>query len=217
MCNPLKIKTSIIIIWSRNATYSGSIRSAILTALFDTAILHDLLNLFSRLLIFVHCKQCRMTKPTKWLARPAKTQIRLSICPVWSEPSLSTWRNIGPIASHWAHGKDSDQTGWMPRLIWVFTGGTGHFVGLVTRLFIWSRSTKNQHRVKNFQWWNVTSPESGVHPCIWQSRVEGLSSFPSLQENCHWRRQSDDQSRHNTAQIWRKHKNTVCKWNIYTW
>ena len=27
--------------------------------------------------------------------------------------------------------KDSDQTGWMPRLIWVFAGRTSHFIGVV--------------------------------------------------------------------------------------
>ena len=31
-----------------------------------------------------------MTKPTKWHARPAKTQISLGIRPVWSESSLCT-------------------------------------------------------------------------------------------------------------------------------
>ena len=35
----------------------------------------------------------------------------------------------------WAslHSKDPDQTGRMPRLIWVFTGRTGHFVSSVVR------------------------------------------------------------------------------------
>ena len=52
--------------------------------------------------------------------RPAKTQIRLGIRPVWSESSLSAWRNLGSLATHCAHSEDSDQTGPMPRLIWVF-------------------------------------------------------------------------------------------------
>ena len=64
-----------------------------------------------------------MTKPTKWL-RPAKSQISLGIRPVWSETSLSAWRKLGSLATHWAHSEDSDQTGWMPRLIWVFAGRT---------------------------------------------------------------------------------------------
>ena len=75
------------------------------------------------------------TKPTKWHARPAKTQIGLGMCPVWSESSLSAWRKLGSLATHWAHSEDSDQTGWMPRLIWVISGGTCHFVCFVmTRL-----------------------------------------------------------------------------------
>ena len=55
---------------------------------------------------------------------PAKTQISLGIRPVWSESSLSTWRKLVSLATHWVHGEDSDQTGQMPRLIWVFTGRT---------------------------------------------------------------------------------------------
>ena len=64
----------------------------------------------------------RMTKPTKWPVRPAKTQISLGIRPVWSESSLAAWRKLGSLATNWVHGKASDQTGWMPKLIWVFTG-----------------------------------------------------------------------------------------------
>ena len=74
-----------------------------------------------------------MTKPTKWPVSPAKTQISLGIRPVWSESSLSTWRNLGSLVTHWAHSKDSDQTGRMHRLIWVFAGRTYHFVGFVMR------------------------------------------------------------------------------------
>ena len=46
----------------------------------------------------------RMTKPTKLHVRPAKTQISLGIRPVWSESSLSAWRNIGPLTKtiRWA-------------------------------------------------------------------------------------------------------------------
>ena len=67
-----------------------------------------------------------MTKPTKWTVRPAKTQMSLGMHPVWSESSLSAWRNSGPLTTYWAHSEDSDQTWRMPRLIWVFAGCTGH-------------------------------------------------------------------------------------------
>ena len=56
--------------------------------------------------------------------RPVKTQIILGIHPVWSESSLSAWRKLGSLATHWAHSEDFDQTGRMPRLIWVFAGRT---------------------------------------------------------------------------------------------
>ena len=77
-----------------------------------------------------HMSQC-VTKPTKWHVHPAKTQISLGICPVWSESLLSAWRKLGSLATHWVHNKDSDQTGQMPRLIWVFTWCTCRFVGFV--------------------------------------------------------------------------------------
>ena len=54
----------------------------------------------------------------------AITQISLGIRPVWSESSLSAWRNIGPLTTYSAYSQDSDQTGRMPRLIWVFAGRT---------------------------------------------------------------------------------------------
>ena len=60
----------------------------------------------------------------------------LGIRPVWSESSLSAWRKHGSLATHWVHREDSDQTGRMPRLIWVFTGRTCHFVGFVMRRLI---------------------------------------------------------------------------------
>ena len=80
------------------------------------------------------CKACNMsrlmTKPTKWHVRPVKTQISLGIRPVWSESSLSAWRKLGSLATHWVHSEDSDQTERMSRLIWVFAGRTCHLLVL---------------------------------------------------------------------------------------
>ena len=81
---------------------------------------------------FTHLS-CLMTKPTKWHERPAKTQISLGIRPVWSESSLSAWRKLGSLAIYWMHSEDSDQTGRMPSLIWVFVWRTCHFIGFVMR------------------------------------------------------------------------------------
>ena len=46
------------------------------------------------------------TKPTKWHVRPPKTQISLGIHPVWPESSLSAWRKLGSLATHWVHSED---------------------------------------------------------------------------------------------------------------
>ena len=56
--------------------------------------------------------------------RPAKTQLSLGIRPVWSESTLSAWRRLESLATHSAHSEDSDQTGRMPKLSWVFAGRT---------------------------------------------------------------------------------------------
>ena len=81
-------------------------------------------------------------KTNKVSVRSAKTQISLGIRPVWSESSLSIWRKVGSLATVWSEfllcaqwvakdptflhtdSEDSDQTGRMPRLIWVFVGRT---------------------------------------------------------------------------------------------
>ena len=94
-----------------------------------------------------------MTKPTKWHVHPVKTQIGLGIQPVWSETSLSVWRKLGSLATHWPHSEDSDQTVRMPRLIRVFTGCTCHFVGFVMRRlnYIYSpRQGQTIHWGQNF-------------------------------------------------------------------
>ena len=56
--------------------------------------------------------------------RTAKTQISLGIRADWSESSLcAQWVATGPRFAH-ADSEDSDQTGRMPKLIWVFAGRT---------------------------------------------------------------------------------------------
>ena len=66
-----------------------------------------------------------LTKPTMWLC----TQRRLrsawaSACPGWSESSLcAQWVAKGQSFLH-VDSEDSDQTGRVSRLIWVFAGRT---------------------------------------------------------------------------------------------
>ena len=90
--------------------------------------------------VFLRIQKLRHDKTNKVTVRPAKTRISLGICPVWSESLLSAWRKLWSLATHWVHSEDSDQTGRMPRLIWVFAG-CSHFVSFVmswlTMLSVW--------------------------------------------------------------------------------
>ena len=56
-----------------------------------------------------------------------RRMISLGISPVWSESSLDA-QCKDPMFPH-ADSEGSDQTGRMPRLIWVFAGRNGHSVG----------------------------------------------------------------------------------------
>ena len=63
-------------------------------------------------------------KTNKMSVHQAKAQISLGIRPVRSESSLcAQWVAKDPKFLH-ADSEDSDQTGRMPRLIWVFAGHT---------------------------------------------------------------------------------------------
>ena len=71
-----------------------------------------------------HLNEPRYDKTNKMSVRPAKTKISLGGCPGWSESSLcAQWVAKDPMFFH-ADSEDSDQTGRMPRLIWVFAGRT---------------------------------------------------------------------------------------------
>ena len=68
----------------------------------------------------------RMEKP--WvLSYPLSGQRRL-----WSD---------GRGCTGWSESSLADQTGQMPRLIWVFAGRTGHFIGFVVRRLKWQEES----------------------------------------------------------------------------
>ena len=63
-------------------------------------------------------------KTNKVSVRPAKNQISLGIRIVWPESSMCAhWVAKDPTFLQ-ADSEDSDQTGRMPRLVWVFAGRT---------------------------------------------------------------------------------------------
>ena len=85
----------------------------------------------------------------------AQRRLRSACAYVQSDQSsLSAWRKLGSLATHWEYREDTDQTGRMPRLIWVFGGHICHFVGFchaqaqMTIRFAWVSlpQTVNHHR-----------------------------------------------------------------------
>ena len=107
----------------------------------------------------------RHDKTNKIIVRPAKTQISLGIRPVWSESSLSAWRRLGSLATHWADSEDSVQTGRMPRLIWVFAGRTAVLLVLSypgSCVFTGPFDITGNHVI-----WTGT----GYHARVWRLRV----------------------------------------------
>ena len=75
-----------------------------------------------------------MTKPTKWVC--AQRRLR------------SAWA----LATQWAHSEDSDQSGRMPRLIWVFTGCT-------VTLLVLSCPSSNVLCISNTNWMTMSDFE----------------------------------------------------------
>ena len=75
-----------------------------------------------------------MTKVTKWPVRPTITQISLDIDPGWSESSTCAHSVTKDSRFLHADSEDSDQTGRIPSLIWVFAGRICNFVGSVMHL-----------------------------------------------------------------------------------
>ena len=87
-----------------------------------------------------------MTKPTKRHVRPAKARISLGIRPVWSESSLSAWRNIGPLTTYWPI-RLSGCPGWSESSL-----GARHFLGFV----VWRHSNLvTVIRLNYFRWYMI--------------------------------------------------------------
>ena len=67
--------------------------------------------------------ELRHNKTNKWVC--VQWRLRSAWAPAQSDQSLRCPRiKLWSLATHWAHSEDSDQTGRMPRLIWVFAGRT---------------------------------------------------------------------------------------------
>ena len=91
--------------------------------------------------IFIYLLSQCMTKPKNGMC----TQLRLRSVWASAHSDQSLCYALNGYLRTWAffmRTAKTDQTGWMPRLIWVFAGHTCHFVGFVMRwlslLFLYS-------------------------------------------------------------------------------
>ena len=93
--------------------------------------------------------------------------LKVGICSVWSASLLGIqWVAKDSTFLH-ADREETDRTGWMPMLIWVFAGCTGHFVGFVVlwfkndlpvfqpiRILLWFLSNITFRMPTSVYWWN---------------------------------------------------------------
>ena len=145
--------TEIVILWSHTSLsthphmiksqsflYGKSIILLMETALYITEPHHD--------------------KTNKMSVRPTKTKISLGIRPVWSESSLSAWRKLESLATHWAHSEDwSDWTDAQAdlgthSLCW-FCHVAAHFSVLcLFYLYVWTLRASNFYNFK-YLWGSI--------------------------------------------------------------
>ena len=72
-----------------------------------------------------------MIKPTKWLR--SQRRLRSAWASAQFDQSSLCTQWVAKDQAFFMWTMKTDQTGWMPRLIWVFAGCTCHFVGFVMR------------------------------------------------------------------------------------
>ena len=95
---------------------------------------------------------CLMIKSTYWHVHPAKTESLL--CTHWVAKNPSFLQ---------ADSEASDQTGRMPRLIWVLARRTCHFVGFVTRQLICCCGKYLMQNPLNTTWPNAQISSVGTY------------------------------------------------------
>ena len=90
---------------------------------FQTLPVGSLFNLFR---IKMNCSKCVEEHPA--FSKSSTSLIKWAAS--WKKQNKTTSaqsdqrRKLASLATHWAHSEDSDQTGRIPRLIWVFAGCT---------------------------------------------------------------------------------------------
>ena len=168
--NPHKWRSMGLVDWLGPLTLDHKVRGWSYVPKSDTQRFHS----WSHSLIIIIKYEPQHDKTNKMNVCPAKTQISLGICPVWSESSLcAQWVAADPMFLH-ADSEDADQTGQMPRLIWVFAGRTA------TLLVLSCRGSYTSDENINIEWERyVLQLEQGMESLWRQDFLEPQLSFIS--------------------------------------
>ena len=135
---------------------------------------------------------------------PAKTQISLCIHPVWSVFAVRM-KKPWVLSFLLSEQRRCDQTGWMPRLIWVFAGHTCHFVGFchaVAHLHLMQYWTSVENflyqiwpwlpviqRRRGWEAWQMEESNNSVDPeedDKWEEIYHSTAVSTSAANFCHW-------------------------------
>ena len=128
-----------------------------------------------------------VTKPTKRFVRLAKTR------PVWSESSLSAWRKLGSLATHWAHSEDwSDWTDvqadlslrWVQRsFCWFCWGGSFTSMAASWHCIFWAKASLLSISSISFRYLLVTckiGQDIDILIYIQRGKIKFYSPFNSI-------------------------------------
>ena len=157
----------------------------------------------------------RRDKTNKVTVRPVKTQISHGIRPVWSESSPGAqWVAKDPMFLH-TDSEDSDQTGRMPRLIWVFAGRTLILLVLscrghpVTPRWREKRTESNGYKTNKGTrsiWTERENHEIMWKEILWKYSIQTLKTADSVLLSLFLR---DNGRCDNAKQDWNNHENKV--------
>ena len=124
---------------------------------------------------------------------PAKTQINLGIHPVWSESSLcAQWVAKDRRFLH-ADSKNFDQTGWMARLIWVYTLGAHSLCWFchVTAHLVVSHFTVWKPIIIQLLCFDISKSSSLILELLPEQRIKGAATWQNQQNECAPSKDSD--------------------------
>ena len=109
-----------------------------------------------------------MRFPTMWYVRPAKPQISLRICAVWSEPLLVACIFYECLATDWTSLGVSKLKRRLHRLVWVYTCQIPHCLkSHITVHILLKRPLKRQRKIgSGDRFMQVKSSAQYFWPCI---------------------------------------------------